>query len=277
MKISEMIERIKQWHEPFVSKDEGRDLVLGGDPDQECTGIIITVCATLDVLKKAKEKNCNLIISHESIAYGAKGEEVEENDVLQYKIRYMEENGLCVWRDHDRMHGNGLPFQPERKRNDYIFYGLMKELGLEEYVVGDAMKPLWYKVPKMSAREFADVLIEKFNLNGLRIVGNLDAEIETVWFCEHVQGGKMDKGKLSGGLKADAMIPFEICDFTLTQYVVDAASMGQNKVLFEMGHFNAEELGMRYMCNWIQEVVHDEVPVEFVQAGDFFQYVGGTK
>ena len=36
MKISELIERIKQWHEPYVAKDEGRDLILGGNPDQEC-------------------------------------------------------------------------------------------------------------------------------------------------------------------------------------------------------------------------------------------------
>ena len=273
MKISELIERIKQWHEPYVAKDEGRDLILGGNPDQQCTGVIITVCATLEVLKKAKEKNCNFIITHESILYGAKEEDMD-NDVVQYKKRFMEENGLCVWRDHDRMHGNGLPFQPERKRNDYIFYGLMKELGWEEYVEGDSMKPLWYKIPKMSALDFADLLIEKFHLNGLRLVGNLDSTIETVWFSEHVQGGKMDKGKLKGGLKADAIIPFEIVDFTLTQYVVDAAEMGQNKVLYEMGHFNAEELGMRYMCTWIQDIVKHEVPVEFIQAGDFFQYRG---
>ena len=102
----------------------------------------------------------------------------------------------------------------------------------------------------------------------------LESMIETVWFSEHVLGGKMDKDKLNSGLKADAIIPFEIVDFTLTQYVVDAAEMGQNKVLYEMGHFNAEELGMRYMCTWIQDVVHHEVSVEFVQAGDFFQYRG---
>lgn len=272
MKINEVIERIKQWHEPYDAKDEGRDLILGGNPDQECTGIVITVCATLAVLKKAKEMGCNFIVSHESIAYGAKDDEIDANDVLQHKMRYIEENGLCVWRDHDRIHGNGLPFHPERKRNDYIFYGLMKELGWEEYVMGDKMKPLWYKIPKTSARQLADELMNKFNLNGLRIVGNLDAEIETVWFCEHVQGGKMDKGKLAGGLKADAMIPFEICDFTLTQYVFDAAELHQNKMLIEMGHFNAEELGMKYMCEWMKEIVND-VPVHFVQSGDFFQYV----
>ena len=215
---------------------------------------------------------CNLIVSHESIAYGAKGEEAEVNDVLHHKMSYIEKNGLCVWRDHDRIHGNELPFHAERKRNDYIFYGLMKELGWEDYVIGDHMKPLWYRIPKTNARQLAENLMEKFNLNGLRIVGNLNAEVETVWFCEHVQGGKMDKGKLDGGLKADVMIPFEICDFTLTQYVFDAAELKQNKVLIEMGHFNAEELGMKYMCEWMKDIVTD-LPVHFVQSGDFFQYI----
>ena len=110
MKISELIERIKQWHEPYIAKDEGRDLILGGNPDQQCTGVIITVCATLEVLKKAKEKNCNFIITHESILYGAKEEDMD-NDVVQYKKRFMEENGLCVWRDHDR-----IPFLYQQNR-----------------------------------------------------------------------------------------------------------------------------------------------------------------
>lgn len=269
MKIIEVIEKIKQWHEPFEAKEVGRDLILKGNADQECTGIIITVCATFDVLKKAKEKHCNLIITHESIFYGANDEEAKVNDVLQAKSRYIEENGLCVWRDHDRMHGNN---SVERQRNDYIFYGLMKELGWEDYVVGDKRKPLWYKIPKTNIQTLSAFLIDRFHLNGLRIVGNQDAEIETVWFAEHVQGGKWDKGKLAGGLKADAIIPFEICDFTLTQYVFDAASMKQNKVLLEMGHFNTEELGMKYMVEWLSEIVND-LPIEFIQSGDFFEYI----
>ncbi len=273
MKISEAIEKLRLWHEPFVeSKNGGRDKVLAGDPEQECTGIAITVCATMDVLKKAKEKNINLIISHESIFFGGRVE-AEGNDIYEVKKQYIEENGIVVYRDHDRMHGNGLPFHPNRVNPDYIFYGICKELGWEEYIVGDTLKPVMYEIPKTSAQDLAQFLMDKFHLKGLRIVGNMDCDITKVWFCEHVQGDSKDSEKVAKGLQAEAMIPFEICDFTLTQYVVDAASMGQSKVLMEMGHFNAEELGMKYMLAWINEAVGEDIRAEFIQSGDLFQYI----
>lgn len=275
MKIQEVIDQICKWHEPFEEHGPGRDKVLAGNPDQECTGIVITCCATYDVLKKAKELGANFIVSHESIFYGSQldVEVLKKNEVYNSKKQFIDDNGLVVWRDHDRMHGNGLPFQTVRHNPDYIFYGICKELGWEEYVVGDKKKPLWYKIPTVSARELANQLMEKFNLKGLRVVGNLDAEVSTVWFCEHINGGKFDGDKVKNGIDADVMIPLEICDYTLTQYVNDAVSMGKSKVILEMGHFNCEELGMKYMTEWIKEALSEEIKVDFVQCGDFFEYI----
>ena len=39
MKIQEIIDKLKDWHEPFIESPRGtRDQILTGDPDQECTG-----------------------------------------------------------------------------------------------------------------------------------------------------------------------------------------------------------------------------------------------
>lgn len=275
MKIREAVERIYRWHEPFVEHEGGRDKILCGDPEQECTGIAVTVCATYDVLRRAVAQGANLIISHESIFFGGRidTDGLEVNEAYQAKKRFIEENHVVVMRDHDRMHGNGRPFFPERKRNDYIFYGICRELGWEKYVVGDKMKPLLYHIPETTGRKLAALLMEKFDLKGLRVVGNPDAKVSTVWFCEHVQGGKNDGEKVARGRQADAIIPFEICDFTLTQYVNDAAAMGENKVLLEMGHFNCEELGMKYSLKWLPEALGEDVPTVFLPAGDLFDYI----
>lgn len=275
MKIQEAIDRICRWHEPFVEHEGGRDKILCGDPEQECTGIAVTVCATYDVIRRAIEQNINFIITHESIFFGGQidGSKLGENEAYLEKRRLLEEYNIVIWRDHDRMHGNGKPFFPERKRNDYIFYGICQELGWEPYIVGDSMKPLRYHIPATSGRKLADFLMEKFDLTGLRIVGNLDSTVSDVWFCEHVQGGKFDGDKVDQGRSADAIISFEICDYTLTQYVNDAAAMGQNKVLLEMGHFNCEELGMKYCLQWLPEALGEPVPLIFLQAGDLFGYL----
>lgn len=56
MKIKEVIERLCEWHQPFIEHEGGRDKILCGDADQECSGIAITVCATFEVLKKPRNK-----------------------------------------------------------------------------------------------------------------------------------------------------------------------------------------------------------------------------
>ena len=276
MKISEVIEAIKKYHQPFKAGERTRDKILTGDPETECTGVAVTCCATFEVMKKAAESGINLIVSHEGISYNYEyGGDINEvdNEVLQTKLAYAREHGLVVWRDHDHMHGGGGPNYLARERADMIFYGTMKELGWEKYVSGDKLKPLWYTVPKQPARQLAREIIEKWNLNGLRIVGNPDCEVETVYIAEHINGGERDIPKVDNAQKADVIIPLEICDYTVTSYVRDAAAMGKNKVIFEMGHFNAEELGMKYLEKTLPEVLDNQIPVKYIQSGDTFKYI----
>lgn len=278
MKIIDIIEIIKKNHEPFEENENTRDQILAGDPNQICSGICVSVCATFDVLKQAKAKNCNLIITHESIFYGSRidADDLKEDEIIQAKRKYIEDNHLVIWRDHDRIHGNAFNEFQKRLTRDHIFYGICKELGWEEYVVDDSLKPCWYKIPEMDAKDLVNLLIEKFNLSGLRVVGNLNHKVSSIWFCEHVNGSKRDEVKLQKAQKADVMIPLEICDYTLTQYVRDANACGQVKILLEMGHFNCEELGMKYFKEWLKEILDEAINVEFIQSGDLFQYIGGT-
>ena len=278
MKNYEVIEKIKAHHQPYTPDPaKTRDKYLIGDPEEECNGIAVTACATLDVMHKAVEADINLIISHEGITYNyEKGSPVEvvRNHVLQEKLSYAREHHLTVWRDHDHMHGEGRIIP--RPKADEIFFGTMKELGWEEYVIGDRLKPLWYKVPRQPARTLAQQLMKTWNLNGLRVVGNIDAEVETVFIAEHVIANRFDQfdiPKMDAAEKADVIIPLEIVDYTLTSYVRDAASLGESKVILEMGHFNAEELGMKYLEKVLPEVLNHEVQVKYIQSGDTFTYL----
>lgn len=272
MQIRDIIQKICDFHEPYEEPPKSRDRYLAGNPDQTCTGIAVTVCATVDVLRQAVAQGINLILSHESVFCGVSGdrEEIEHNDTAREKLAYIEEHNLVIWRYHDHMHG--APFDPDRKRPDYIFYGICRELGWEAYVLDSPMKPTLYRIPETSAAELAELLISKFDLDGLRIVGNMECRVSTVCMAEHAMGDKIDHS-MQHAMEADAFIPFEICDYTLTQYVRDGAALGKNKVLFEMGHFNCEELGMKYAASYIREILGSDCPVVFIQSGDMFQYI----
>lgn len=273
MTIYEVIEKLKQWHQPFTKQDT-RDTIKFGIANQECTGIAVTVCATAEVIRKAAELGANLIISHESIFFGDEFSLADfgENETIEKKQDMMLEHGIVVWRDHDHMHGMGKPFAPERVRPDYIFYGIMKELGWEKYVIGDTLKPTWYQIPETTVEELAQFFMEKFNVSGMRLVGSREGKVSTVFFCEHVSG-RFDLQKMKDAVNADVMVPLEINDWTLTEYVRDTTTLGKPKTIMEMGHFNVEELGMKYMLQWLPEAIGEEIPLHFVQAGDTYQYV----
>lgn len=68
------------------------------------------------------------------------------------------------------MHG-GRPVGG-RERKDYIFYGIMKTLGWEEYVIGSTSKPLLYEIPETDVPSLCRFLMDQLHLNGVRIVGD---------------------------------------------------------------------------------------------------------
>lgn len=275
MQIQEILSRLEQWHQPFV-REKTRDTVKCGDPGQECTGIAVSVYGSAEVIQKAARQGCNLLISHESIFFGDEFDPKGflNNKALEQKQALLKQTGMVVYRDHDRIHGmGGGPHQETRVRNDYIFYGIMKELGWENWVQGDPMKPLWYKIPETTVRQLADFLMEKMNLNGIRVVGDLEADVSTVFFAEHCMGHG-DQDKINQAVRADVIIPLEICDWTVSAYVRDAVTFGEHKAILEMGHFNTEELGMKYMMDWLPEAIGtSDIPMVYIPSGDAFQYV----
>jgi putative NIF3 family GTP cyclohydrolase 1 type 2 len=158
---------------------------------------------------------------------------------------------------------------------DWIYFGIMKELSWDSYVYGETTKPLFYKIPETSVRGLADELMKKLNLTGIRVVGDQNAKVSTIFICEHV--GTMpgnDSSLFKKAATADVMIPLEIVDWTLSEYVRDSAQLGMPKTILEMGHFNFEELGMKYMAeSWLPDLVEHTVPVQFIQSGDSFSYL----
>ena len=275
MKISEIIERVENWHPPLEHPEHTADTVKIGDPDQECTGIAVTCFASVDVVKKAKELGANFIICHEPLFYGDQPNTdwLGGDAVYTEKRKMLEEAGIVVWRDHDRIHGPGGPMAEVHPERDYIYYGLMKELGWDEYVEGEETKPLLFNIPPRTVEELANELIEKFGLTGARIVGDPGATARKVFLCEHINGRPGDEKAIRKAAGADVMIPLEIVDWSLSAYIRDAAQLGKGKAIIEMGHFNTEELGMLHMTRWLPEVIENAAPVHYVQSGDAFSYI----
>ena len=113
MKINEVIQKMKKYHRGIaqgkpIDDATTRDQILYGNPDQECTGIVTTCYASVDVIRKANACGANLIISHEALFWnhGDHTDWLEEaqNKTFLAKKQLLDETGIVVWRDHDYIH-----------------------------------------------------------------------------------------------------------------------------------------------------------------------------
>jgi putative NIF3 family GTP cyclohydrolase 1 type 2 len=282
MKKSEVIDRILNYH-PSIENYTGCDDYKSDGKEDECTGIASALVPTMEVIQKTVALGCNLLVVHEPIYYQTpdysawKGN--FENKVQKEKEFYIKEHGITIWRDHDHMHTH----QP-----DCIFTGVMKYLGWEKYYNKEisAIMPLFYvfDIPECTVAALGAYLKEKIGMNGMRIVGCPEDKMRRVAIAAHLYPNSfmVDEVKEDGFYHSydmeimrcmeeadvDAIIPGEIIEWTILSYIRDAAFMGKGKACFNIGHFNMEELGMRYAADWIGELVNHEIPVHYVPTGD---------
>lgn len=274
MKISDVISSIIKFH-PSIDEDHTTDVVKFGDPEQECTGIVVTCFPSVEVIRKAARLGANLIIAHEPLFWTHNDDTrwLSPSQSFAEKTKLLSDNRIVVWRDHDHIHGGPPCSNPAHP--DCIFLGIMRELGWEEYTLEYPNKPLLFKIPETDGEALGLLLKEKLGLNGLRIVGDKHAKVSKVFICEHIREGdvqereKMLKTELED---IDALIALEIIDWTLAAFVRDSCSLGRKKVLYNVGHFNLEELGMKYMEKQLPRIVGD-IQVSYISSGDSFDFI----
>jgi len=287
MKNKEIIERILAYHPPMPDYD-GCDGYKSGDPEAECTGVAVALVPTVDVIRRAAQLGCNLLICHETIYYQTPDFPVWrgsfENTIQQEKEALIREAGMTIWRDHDHMHAN---------RPDSIFSSMIKSLGWEDYFVPtpDSTTPHFYlfDLPETTTEELARFLVKTVGLNGLRYIGNPSDRISRVAFTAHIYPNSFG----TDGIGADgfyhdyamqimeemekrnvhAILPGEIIDWNALAYIRDAVELGKVRACFNMGHFNWEELGMKDFARIIGELVEHKVPVAYLPTGDQWRFV----
>ncbi len=62
----------------------------------------------------------------------------------------------------------------------------------------------------------------------------------------------------------------EMIDFTVATYMRDSAQAGLNKRVFAAGHFNVEELGMKWFGEKHLPQLLLDIKVKFIQSGDAY-------
>ena len=234
------------------------DVIRGGNPNTPITGIITTMFPTMDILKEAVAKNCNLIISHEPLYWSSReNTELYANDpVFIEKQKFINDNNLVVWRYHDYIH---------RMRPDGIYIGMTDKLGWREYMTDDTFSK--YKIPETTLENLLKDLKQKFPGIAFQVVGNPSMSVSNVAFSAGLSGTANHVTSLRGGY--DVVIAGEASQIETYEYVRDAVLQGRNKAVIFIGHGYSEEAGMDYAATWLRTFITN-MPVIFVESGSSF-------
>ena len=286
MTIQEILDRVSEYHPDLGEDYHGCDEVKFGDCSQECTGIVSALVPTVDVIRRTIELKANLLYVHEPVSYLTPDWPEWKADykcrIYDEKLKLLKENKIVLVRDHDHMHAH---------KPDSIFTGVLKYLGWMEYLTEEQKIPFGYTVcfPKAKKlREINQELIEKIGMQGLRFIGNPEAELKKIAFTGHIypdafipqhfneDGSWSDYAtEIIREMEQDGVeciIPGEVIEWTVLSYIRDGIPPGKNLACINPGHFNWEELGARYAKDWLMELTENKVSVFYVPTGDMWKY-----
>lgn len=141
---------------------------------------------------------------------------------------------------------------------DGIFTGLAAKLGWLAYRADPVELAMRYEIPETSAGELARFLVCALGLNGTRIVGDPTARVRSVAVPMHIMGPGDNDVIREVNAGVDCLVTMELTDYTVSEYVRDAAALGLGKAIVCIGHFNVEEPGMELMASWLPRILAEK-------------------
>lgn len=235
------------------------DIIKEGDPQTPVTGIITCMFATMDVLKQAVLKNCNLLIVHEPLYYNHLDDTIKfQNDpVFLEKKRFITDHNLVIWRFHDYIH---------TMKPDGIETGMVTKLGWKDYVVKGTTNK--FVLPETTLKELLKYLKMIFPKNAFYVIGNPEMKLSNVRLAAGAPGSETHI-RLLEDMKVDVVLAGESQQWETYEYIRDAVDQGRKKAIIFIGHIASEEAGMEYCAVWLKSFIKN-VPVNFVECGPSF-------
>ena len=221
------------------------DTLKSGSPDMVVTGIVTTMFATIDVIRKAIDLGANFIIVHEPTFYNHVDatEWIKDDDVLQYKIDLLNKHNIAVWRNHDTIH---------QLKPDGVTKGVLEQLEWQQYAGKDIPNILTF--PPTSVKDLVAHAKDKLHIEKVRFIGDPSQICTKVLFMPGAPGGTRQIQAI-GKIKPDILFCGEIAEWETAEYVRDARAKGDNISLVVLGHIASEEPGSVFMLQWLKDNV----------------------
>ena len=236
------------------------DTLKSGSRDTEVTGIVTTMFATVDVIRKAIALGANFIIAHEPTYYNHLDETnwLAGDTVYQYKIDLLNKHNIAIWRNHDYIHR--LPV-------DGVRAGVTRQLGWEKFA---GSSPSVFHLPSSTLATIIADVKQRLGIRTVRYIGDLAQNVTKVLLLPGAAGGRNQITAI-GREKPDVVLCGEISEWETAEYVRDARAKGDKLSLVVLGHVASEEPGSLFMATWLSDKLK-HVKTTHVPAGDSLMF-----
>ena len=256
MKATEIIERITEGSKKLKITC---DTIKAGDGEKEVKKLAVSMFATVDVIRQAKEWGADMLIVHEPTYYDHMDVMIDTS-VTRAKKDLIDESGIVIFRYHDCMHVRDVDQIPE---------GELHYLGL----TGDVEKTPYGSSyilncdKEITALEMAELMEEKLGIKHIRIAGTRDHRSRRIALCFGTPGGVF---QLLCDDSVDMVLTGEACEWKLSEYARDADLLGIKKSLIVMGHIGSERDGMRLLAERMKRKY--PLDVIYIECGEVYSY-----
>ena len=236
------------------NRPQTMDRISAGDPTQTVTGIAVTTLASLEMLKTAAAKGCNLVLTYDPGFWSTADDlaRLETNSLFAEKRDVLRAHKMVLFNLHDHWRDR-MP--------DGIAVGLAQALGWQ----AESSDANLFRRPATTLLTLAQELSEKLNDKTLRVVGDPKLPVSTV----ATAFGRVNQ--LPGIALINGPADVVVCGYTpeweLVEYTQDMISAGAHKGLVLLGQNASLSAGMKYCAGWIKDFV-PEVPVEFLPVAE---------
>ena len=217
MKISEIITVLEGFAPPAFAEEWDNVGLMVGSVDGECSGVMLTLDLTSDVISQAKEKGCNLIVTHHPFIFHS-----------IKRIDFSEANGAAI---------------RELIKNDITVYSMHTNLDKTAHGLNDTLANMLggknitldgvgvqFEIEPTSLADFAKLVAHMLGDKSVRIVGNPDKTVSRIYTVSGSGASEYSRAKEC----ADVLLTG---DFKHHNYI-DAVNDGF--ALVEYSHFASE-------------------------------------
>jgi len=249
VKLSEIIKVMERFAPSKYKEDYDNVGLMVGDINAEITSVLVTLDSTLQVIEEAKEKNCELILSHHPLLF-RKPNSITEETLLGRKIRMAVKNNINIYASHTNLD------VVEGGINDLLVRLLGFDRGLvmeESPMASDKGKEGIGRLIELEKPISLDDLCKKIKndlaLSYLRYSGEGNWPVTKIAV---INGSGQDYFSLAKKLGADCIISGD----TSYHYVSDLYE--EAVAVIDAGHFATEWPALKLFAENFKQLLQDE-------------------